>query len=74
MFFSMLVVCIALKFEKILKPCDYHCEHGSCSYKSCNPSPNCPGGACYYFESVSPTCTGSYMNIPLLKIINVYDV
>ena len=41
------------------KTCDFTCLHGSCSYHNCKPSPDCPGGACHFYDCVNPSCTGN---------------
>jgi hypothetical protein len=58
--FAICLVFLGLSFDvmTISKSCDYECDHGSCSYKSCHPAPNCPGGGCVFVDSSSPSCSG----------------
>ena len=49
-----------VEFKKIPTPCDYVCEGGGCLFTNCENRAYCPGGACDFISSVSPSCSGGF--------------
>ena len=50
-------------FPTVYKKCTYICDHGACSFEYCGNSPSCPGGACKFYRSISPSCSGFIYDI-----------
>jgi hypothetical protein len=50
-----------VEFKKIPTPCDYVCEGGGCLFTNCENRAYCPGGACDFISSVSPSCSGGFL-------------
>ena len=63
--FSIAAFIFDPEFPTVYKKCTYVCDHGACSFENCGNSPSCPGGACKFYRSVSPRCSGINLCIML---------